>query len=96
MNTELKSHLASRHTWLRGFYMLLFAVIYHVAEFVIGVVVVLQFLFSLFTGQVNTRLLQFGHSLSRYAYQILCYLTFNSEQLPFPFDDWPSDDPAQE
>jgi hypothetical protein len=96
MDEEQQSHLTSKQTWLRGLYMLLFVVIYHVAEFVIGAVVVLQFLFSLFTGQVNARLLQFGHSLSRYAYQILRYLTFNSEQLPFPFDDWPSDDSAQE
>lgn len=95
MNADQKSQLANKQTWLRGLYMLLFVVIYHVAEFVIGAVVILQFLFSLFTGQVNARLLQFGHSLSRYAYQILRYLTFNSEQMPFPFDDWPSDDSAQ-
>lgn len=96
MNAEQKSHLTGKQIWLRGLYMLLFVAIYHVAEFVIGVVVILQFLFSLFTGQVNTRLLQFGRSLSRYAYQVLCYLTFNSEQMPYPFDDWPSDDSAQE
>lgn len=96
MNTELKKNLGSRGTWLRGLYMLLFVVIYHVAEFVVGVVVILQFLFSLVSGQTNTRLLLFGQSLSRYIYQILRYLTFNSEQMPFPYSDWPAAEPPEE
>lgn len=96
MDTELKSNLSSKQTWMRGLYMLLFVVIYHVAEVVIGAVVVLQFLFSLITGQTNLRLLQFGHSLSRYVYQIFSYLTFNSEEKPFPFADWPASDTRQE
>ena len=92
MDTELKDNLRKRQTWLRGLYMLLFIVIFHVAEFVVGAVVLLQFLFTLFTGMTNTRLLQFGQSLSRYVYGILRFLTFNSEDLPFPFTDWPAAD----
>ena len=89
MESELKDNLRKRQTWLRGLYMLLFIVIFHVAEFVIGAVVLLQFLFTLVTGAPNARLLQFGQSLSRYVYQILRFLTFNSEDLPFPFTEWP-------
>lgn len=96
MNTELKTNMSSRQIWLRGLYMILFAVIYHVAEVVIGALVILQFLFSLFTGHANMRLLQFGHSLSRYIYQILRFLMFNSEEMPFPFADWPAADSTQE
>lgn len=90
METELKNNLAKRQTWLRGLYMLLFLIIYHVAELVIGAVVLLQFLFTLVTGQSNTRLLQLGQSLRSFIYQILGFLTFNTEQMPFPFSDWPT------
>lgn len=96
MNPELKDNLRKRQTWLRGLYMLLFIVIYHVAEFVVGAVVLLQFLFTLVTGQTNARLLRFGQSLSDYVYQILRFLTFNSEDLPFPFNDWPAGDTTSE
>lgn len=96
MDPELKSNLRKRQTWLRGLYMLLFIVIYHVAEFVVGAVVLLQFIFTLVSGNTNARLLQFGQSLSRYAYQILRFLTFNSEDLPFPFNEWPSADTGDE
>jgi len=92
MNTELKNNLRKRQTWLRGLYMLLFIVIYHVAEVVVGAVVLLQFLFTLATGETNARLLRFGQSLTDYVYGILRFLTFNSEDMPFPFSDWPARD----
>ena len=96
MNSELKTNMAKRQTWLRGLYMLLFFVLYHVVEVVLGAVVLLQFLFTLVTGETNARLLQFGQSLSRYVYQILHFLTFNREEMPFPFNDWPAADASNE
>jgi hypothetical protein len=90
MDTELKDNLRKRQTWLRGLYMLLFVVIYHIAEFVVGAVVLLQFIFTLVSGDTNARLLRFGQSLSLYIYQMLRFLSFNSEDMPFPFNDWPS------
>jgi len=76
-------------TWLRGIFMLLFALIYSVAEVIVFIVVLLQFLFVLFTGQQNTRLRDFGQGLSIFVYQIVSYWTYNSEDRPFPFSPWP-------
>jgi hypothetical protein len=74
-------------TWLRGLMMLLFWVLYGIAELVVGVVVLLQFLIVLFTGERNDRLLGFGERVSLYIYDVLRFVTFNSEQRPFPFSD---------
>ncbi len=90
MNTGLKSNLTRRATWTRGLYMLLFALIYGVAEFVLGAVVIFQFVAILVSGKTNERLRDFGGSLSTFIYQILVFLTFNSESLPFPFAPWPA------
>ena len=92
MASELKDNLRKRQTWLRGLYMLLFIVIFHVAEFLIGAVVLLQFLFTLFSGDTNPRLRRFGSSLSQYVYQVLRFLTFNTEAMPYPFAEWPAPD----
>lgn len=89
MATELKTNLRKKSTWMRGLYMLLFAVFYSIAEVVIGAVVIFQFLFALFTGKTNARLVLFGRSLSIYVYQVMLYLTFNSEEQPYPFGEWP-------
>jgi len=54
----------------------------------------LQSFWVLFTGETNKLLEKFGQSLAAYTYQIIRYLTFNTEERPFPFDlDWPSGPP---
>ena len=95
MSDELKEHLKERKTWLRGLYMLLFAIFYAVAEIVITVVVIFQFLLALFTGKTNERLLKLGQSLSTYIYQILQFLTFNSDYHAYPFGAWPKGVPKE-
>lgn len=88
-NEELKSNVTSAKHWLRLVYMLLFAVLLYVASFVVWVLVVVQFLFSLFTGQDNIKIRQFASSLSAYIFHTLRFLTYTSEDKPFPFADWP-------
>lgn len=94
MDQELKQNLKEKQTWLRGLYMVLFSVCYGVAKVVLFAVVVFQFLLVLFTSKTNPRLLKLGQSLSTYAYQILVYLTFNSNYQPYPFGAWPKGEPT--
>ncbi|WP_455200896.1 DUF4389 domain-containing protein [Kaarinaea lacus] len=89
MSSEIKQHLKTQSTWLRGFFILIFAFIYSIAEVVLAAVVLFQFLTTLFTGNKNERLLVFGNNLSTFIFQIVKYLTYNSDDKPFPFDDWP-------
>ena len=77
-------------TWRRGLFMLICAFLYNVAELVVVAVAILQFLFKLVTGEENTQLKLFGKGLSIFFYQTMQFLTFNSEQKPFPFSPWPS------
>ncbi|MFC1536299.1 DUF4389 domain-containing protein [Pseudomonadota bacterium] len=91
MTDELKEHVKDSSVWVRLLFMVLFAVLYWVAEVVLAVVVLFQFLSVLFTGQKNEKVLSFGAQLSTYAYQIFRYLTYNSEEKPFPLGDWPLD-----
>jgi hypothetical protein len=93
MNNEIKENLKRQTIWLRGLYMLMFALCYSIAEFVLIAVVVAQFLLQLFTGNNNPRLLQLGQSLATYIYQVLQFLTFNSNYLPYPFAEWPNGKP---
>jgi Domain of unknown function (DUF4389) len=74
--------------------MLLFTVIYGIAEIVIAAVVLFQLLSVLFSGRTNERLLDLGQNLSTYVYQILCFLSFNSDERPYPFGDWPDGPPV--
>ncbi len=84
----------ARSTWQRGLFMLLFAVAYGVADLLLFVTAVFQFLCLLVTGKTLDRLRIFGENLGRYFYQIVRYLTFNSEEKPYPFSDWPGAAPV--
>jgi hypothetical protein len=89
-NEQLKSNLTSSKHWMRLLFMLLFAAILYVASVVVWVLVAIQFLFSLITGEDNKSLRRFGHSLSTYIYDVLKFLCYSSEEKPFPFSDWPT------
>lgn len=91
MNDETTKSYKDRSTWLRGLYMLIFIFFLGVAKFVIGVVIIFQFLNVLFTAQTNEKLIRLGQSLSTYQYQIMIFLTYNSETHPFPIGDWPNE-----
>lgn len=93
----IEANLTSKSTWLRLVFVVAFAVIWWITEFVLTAVVVVQFLYVLINGEPNQQLRSFGQSLARYAYQIFRYMTFNMDARPFPFElDWPSgeQDPA--
>ena len=53
-------------------------------------VVVLQVVIKLLNGHDNNRLITFGNGLAVYVYNIFRYLTFNTEEKPFPFSSWDS------
>ena len=90
---NIKENLTEQKTWVRGLYMLLFALFYGVAKVVLSAVIVFQFMLVLVTGNTNARLLKLGQSLSTYSYQIMLFLTFNSHYQPYPFGAWPKGQP---
>ena len=92
MIEQSSQQLPRKETWFRLLFVLLFLLISGVAEFVLMVVIVLQFGFVLICRERNRRLLAFGASLSKYFYLVLRFITFNTEQKPFPFGDWPEAD----
>lgn len=96
MDQQLKSNITSSKHWVRLVYMLLFAFFLYVASFVVGILVIVQFLFALITGSDNRKLRELGGSLTVYIKQVLLFLTFNSEYKAFPFADWPEAPPVED
>jgi len=95
--SELEKNVTTRSTWIRLFFMIIFAVLYGLSRLVTVAVVVVQFFHVLFAGSVNDQLKTFGHSLAIYSYEVVDYLTFNSETKPFPLDaQWPHSLPTDE
>lgn len=78
-----------RNIWLRALFMLLMACLLHLSGTVLFVVTVIQFVIVLLSDAPNARLVLFGRSLGNYLRQIVNFLTFATEEVPFPFSEWP-------
>ena len=89
---SVKENAKNMDTWLRGLFIIIFGVIFYVLYFVIWVLVVFQFLTKVVTGKLNDNLGQLSESLTSFAFQILLYITFQSEERPFPFSPWPKNE----
>jgi hypothetical protein len=93
MTTEITPDIGAESKpgsiWLRGLFMLLFVLIYGVAELVILAVALTQFGWLLATEEINERLQHFGASLSEFAFEVMRFWTFVTEEKPFPFSPWP-------
>lgn len=89
MIKDIKQQLQKNEIWYRGLLMVLFAVIYSISKFLVIGIMLLQFAVILMKEKPNEQILKFSHSLSVYIYQIIQFLSFNSEQRPFPFSSWP-------
>ena len=89
MDAQLKKNLIVKNKWIRGLCMLLFVLIYKIATVLVAAVAVFQFFATLFAGKTNELLMAFGERLSAFIYQIVQFLTFNTEDKPFPFSQWP-------
>ena len=90
MKEEIKQRLQKKEIWQHGLYMLLFMFIYGFSNFLTVTIFFFQYITLILTGQTNVLLLGFSQSLSIYIYQILIFLSFNSDQRPFPFSAWPN------
>ena len=92
----LEKNVKTRSTWVRLLFMFIVAFLYGLSRFVTSVVVGIQFFHVLFTGDTNGQLKRFGHSLAIYSFEVVDYLTFNTEIKPFPLDaTWPEDLPER-
>ena len=89
MDEGFKENVTSGQTWLRGGYILIFALFYGVSKMVLVAIILFQFVALLISGTSNTRLAGFSQSLAAYIYHLLQFMLGNSDEKPFPFSDWP-------
>ena len=76
--------------WLRLVIALVyFGLLFYLVRILVGLALIVQFILVAFVGQTNRRLLDFTADLHRFSYHALQFVTWNSDDRPFPFSDWP-------
>ncbi len=88
-STQDKKNENNPEVFNRIFYTILFAIIGWMSLWVFAFVVLIQFGFLLITGQVNKNLKGFNQEVGLFLYDMIKYLSFQTNEKPFPFRDWP-------
>jgi ABC-type Na+ efflux pump permease subunit len=87
---ELRNNVTNKDTWLRLVFLIIFGLIFYICSLLAFAASVLQFLAKLFSGSAIRALADFGDDLATYLSQVIRYLTFASDEKPFPFAPLPS------
>lgn len=91
MDKQWKDSIKSESFWLRSVFMVLFFVVYRIVDILVLLVAISQWLYVLLSGDANQGLRKFAKGLSLYVAQIINYLSYNTEEKPYPFSDWPEE-----
>ncbi len=70
--------------------MVLFLIISGLVKGIVFVVAVVQFILVILNKTPNQPLQNLGQGLSTYIYDITQFLVFNTDEKPFPFEEWSS------
>ena len=87
--SDISNNLKNPNQWVRILYMVLFAIVFQVSTVVLWLVVVVQALSALITGSPNDNVKGLAASLSQFIYDIVRFLSYGTEDKPFPFQSWP-------
>lgn len=74
--------------WMRGLMMLILALLFALAETVLVVVAVVQFLWMLFSKERNQMLAEFGQDLGEWLAATARFQSGASDDKPFPWASW--------
>lgn len=83
--TNWTDHVANGKAWFRFLLMLLFTPFLGCVGFLILAIALFQFFSVLASGESNPQLRELARDLSRFAVGIVDFLTYNTEEKPFPF-----------
>ncbi len=75
--------------WQRALYMVLFGLIAYVALLFVYFLSVAQFILTIINGQKNDNLCHFASRINAYLRQVLQFLSFEVDTVPFPFSALP-------
>jgi len=87
---DIAENLSEPSAWVRILFMIGFAIgLYLIIVPIVGLLALVQALFSVFGGAPNDNLRRFGTALTLYIGEILAFLFYNRQEKPFPFSDFP-------
>ena len=75
--------------WVRLIPMIVLIICFSLAETALYIIALIQFIWTLVNDEPNEQLADFGKALSKWIAQDAEYLSYVTEEKPFPWAKWP-------
>ena len=85
----LTKNIKEPSIWVNFFLKVFYLIFLNFIIPFLGFVTLLQLLFSLGSKKPNDNLISFSKKISIYAYQIINFITYSSDERPWPFNAFP-------
>ena len=87
----LSENIKEPSIWVNFFLKVIYLIFLNFIIPFLGFVTLLQLLFSLGSKKPNNNLISFSKKLSIYIYQIINFITYSSDERPWPFNAFPDE-----
>lgn len=81
-----KNSKKRKSKWNRALLMVLFLIVFGIIETILWLVTILGFIAVVVNDQSPPQLIQFGEKMASYCRSIIRFLSYNTEQKPWPFE----------
>ena len=85
----LTENIKQPSIWVNFFLKVIYLIFLNFIIPFFGFITLLQFLFSLGSKKPNDNLISFSKKISIYIYQIINFITYSSDERPWPFNAFP-------
>ena len=85
----LTENIKEPSIWVNFFLKIFYLVFLNFIVPFLGFITLLQLLFSIVSKKHNENLVSFSKKISSYIYQIINFITYSSDQRPWPFNSFP-------
>ena len=92
---DLKRNVKDKDTWLHFMYLVVFGIAFYLSSLLTFATSIFQFFTKLFSGHSFAGMAEFGDNLATYQAQVTRFLTFASNDKPFPFAPFPAKKPEE-
>ena len=85
----LSENIKEPSIWVNFFLKVIYLIFLNFIIPFLGFITLLQLLFSLGSKKPNNNLISFSKKISIYIYQIINFITYSSDERPWPFNVFP-------
>ena len=91
MDNKKQLNGSRKEIFIRFLYSMLYLVVFEILKVIVQITVVFQYIYLFVSLSHNDSVRNLSNKVAAYTYEVIRYLTLNTNLRPFPFNDFPAE-----